>query len=63
MPNSLDFEWSEICLVPILKEAKQLLMAADLSHLLSVDKIIPCQGKLCDRERSYGAGIRQLAYL
>ena len=27
------------CLVPILKEAKQLLMAAEKSHLLSVDKI------------------------
>ena len=27
------------CLVPILKEAIQLLMAADLLHLLCVDKI------------------------
>ena len=27
------------CLIPIIKEAKQLLMGADLSHLLSVDKI------------------------
>ena len=27
------------CLVPILKETKQPLMAADLPHLLSVDKI------------------------
>ena len=39
----LDLIWKNIecfsCLVPIPKEAKQLLNA-DLSHLLSVDKII-----------------------
>ena len=29
----------KLCLDPILKEAKQLLMAAEQSHLLSVDKI------------------------
>ena len=46
------------CLDPILRKLNNSWMAADLSHLLSVDKIkhkFYCQGKLCKWERSYRA--------
>ena len=37
--SSLHILSLDVCLDPILKKAKQHLMAADLSHLLSVHKI------------------------